>query len=195
MDHAVAYAALIATVSLAVIRPRFTATIRFTPGIAAVLGVVVLLIARLLTPQMMLQAASIQWRPLVALTSIMVMTGVVQEVGAFDRLAARIERSAAHAQRARTFTLVFAFCARHAFAAQQRRGDPAADAARGRAHAPALSGSSGRTVAFAFAVFLAPGVAPFIVSNPMNMIVAEFAGIGFNAYAAVMVPISLVGPR
>jgi arsenical pump membrane protein len=49
------------------------------------------------------------------------------------------------------------------------------------------------TFAFAFAVFLAPGVAPFIVSNPMNMIIAEYAGLKFNSYAAVMLPISLVG--
>ena len=45
-----------------------------------------------------------------------------------------------------------------------------------------------RKLAFAFAVFLAPGVAPFVISNPMNMIVAEYAGLGFNAYAAKMVP-------
>jgi len=49
------------------------------------------------------------------------------------------------------------------------------------------------TEAFAFAVFLAPGVAPLVISNPMNMIVAEFAGVGFNAYAKLMVPISVVG--
>ena len=54
-------------------------------------------------------------------------------------------------------------------------------------------GRPGVTEAFVFAVFLAPGVAPLVVSNPMNMIVAEYAGIGFNAYAAVMVPISLGG--
>jgi arsenical pump membrane protein len=42
-------------------------------------------------------------------------------------------------------------------------------------------------------VFLAPGVAPFIVSNPMNMIVAEYAGLKFNSYAIVMLPLSLVG--
>lgn len=43
------------------------------------------------------------------------------------------------------------------------------------------------------AIFLASGVAPFIVSNPMNMIVAELAGLRFNSYAAVMLPISLAG--
>src|SRR5207237_345445 len=52
------------------------------------------------------------------------------------------------------------------------------------------------TEAFAFAVFLAPGVAPLVVSNPMNMIVAQYAGVGFGAYAAAMAPVSLAGaPR
>ena len=46
---------------------------------------------------------------------------------------------------------------------------------------------------FAFAVFMAPGVAPFVVSNPMNMIVASSAGLNFNDYAAQMVPISIMG--
>src|SRR5256885_292200 len=54
-------------------------------------------------------------------------------------------------------------------------------------------GRPGVTEAFAFAVFLAPGVAPLVVSNPMNMIVAEYAGIRFNAYAAVMLPLSVAG--
>jgi arsenical pump membrane protein len=42
-------------------------------------------------------------------------------------------------------------------------------------------------------VFLAPGVAPMVTSNPMNMIVAEYAGVGFNTYAKLMIPISLAG--
>jgi len=48
-------------------------------------------------------------------------------------------------------------------------------------------------VAFAFAVFLAAGVAPLVLSNPMNMIVASYAGIDFNAYARTMIPVALVG--
>jgi len=46
---------------------------------------------------------------------------------------------------------------------------------------------------FAFAVFMAVGVAPFVVSNPMNMIVADYADVNFNQYARWMVPIALVG--
>jgi arsenical pump membrane protein len=46
---------------------------------------------------------------------------------------------------------------------------------------------------FAFAVFAAAGVAPFVTSNPMNMVVASYIGLNFNNYAASMLPISLTG--
>ena len=48
-------------------------------------------------------------------------------------------------------------------------------------------------VPFAFAVFAAAGVAPLVISNPMNLVVAERRGIGFNEYAAWMLPVSLIG--
>ena len=48
-------------------------------------------------------------------------------------------------------------------------------------------------IPFAFAVYMAAGVAPFVVSNPMNFIVAELVGIGFNEYAARMIPIAIAG--
>jgi arsenical pump membrane protein len=46
---------------------------------------------------------------------------------------------------------------------------------------------------FAFTVFMGAGVAPFIVSNPINMIVASYANIGFNQYAARMIPVAILG--
>ncbi|HEY8091251.1 MAG TPA: ArsB/NhaD family transporter, partial [Polyangiaceae bacterium] len=138
-------------------------------------------------------SARIQWRPLLALTCIMVMTGAVQEVGAFERLALRLEAYARRTSPARAFTAVFVASV---VTPSLLNNDAAillltplvvAFTRRMYAGRPAL------TQAFAFAVFLAPGVAPFVVSNPMNMIVAEFAGVGFNAYAAVMLPISVAG--
>jgi arsenical pump membrane protein len=48
-------------------------------------------------------------------------------------------------------------------------------------------------VPFAFAVFMAAGVAPFVTSNPMNTVVASAAGIDFNSYAARMVPVAVAG--
>jgi arsenical pump membrane protein len=194
VDETVAYSALAVTVSLAVLRPRLPRlAFRFSPGSAAVLGVLVLVATGLLTPAAMLDAASVQWRPLLALTSIMVMTGVVQEAGAFDRLAAWIEQRARSRSAVHTFTVVFALAVVTPSLLNNDAAililTPLVVALTRRLY----PGAPHVTMAFAFVVFLAPGVAPFIVSNPMNMIVAEFAGLGFNTYAAVMVPLSLVG--
>ncbi|HEX4417438.1 MAG TPA: SLC13 family permease [Kofleriaceae bacterium] len=192
MEQAVAYSTLGLTVSLAVLRPRLGG-IRFTPGRAALVGVIALFATRLLSVQQLLEAAQLQWRPLVALTSIMVITGVVQEVGAVDRLVAWIEHRARARSAVHTFTVVFALSVVTPSLLNNDAAilmlTPIVVALTRRLYPkqPAI------TIAFAFAVFLAPGVAPFIVSNPMNMIVAEFAGLNFNSYALVMVPISVVG--
>ena len=192
MEQAVAYSTLGLTVSLAVLRPQIGA-LRFTPGRAALVGVLALFATRLLSIDQLLDAARLQWRPLLTLTSIMVLTGVVQEVGATDRLVAWIEQRARTRSAASTFSIVFAISV---ITPALLNNDAAilmltpivvALTRRLYPRQPAI------TIAFAFAVFLAPGVAPFIVSNPMNMIVAEFAGLDFNSYAIVMLPISLVG--
>ncbi len=188
----IAFGTLGLTVGLAVLRPTVR-EFRFSPGRAAVLGVVVLLATHLLSPADLVAAARLQWRPLLALTCIMVMTGVVQEVGAFDRLAARIERRARSRSAVHTFTVVFVVSV---ITPSLLNNDaaililtPLVVALTRRLY----PGNPAVTMAFAFGVFLAPGVAPFIVSNPMNMIVAEFSGLDFNSYAAVMLPLSLAG--
>ncbi|HEY6460422.1 MAG TPA: ArsB/NhaD family transporter [Polyangiaceae bacterium] len=194
MDEAFAYSTLALTMALAVSRPRVGLRgLRFTPGTAALLGVALLVALGLVGADDFVSSARIQWRPLVALASIMVMTGVVQEVGAFDRLALRLEAYARRAPATRVFAIVFAASV---VTPSLLNNDSAillltplvvAFTRRVYAGRPAL------LQAFAFAIFLAPGVAPFVVSNPMNMIVAEFAGIGFQAYAAVMAPIAVAG--
>ncbi len=194
MDQALAYTTLGVTVSLAVLRPRLGwRDLRFTPGRAALFGVTVLLLTGLLTPAELVAAARVQWRPLAALTCIMVITGVVQEVGAFDRLASWIETRARSRSIAQTFSVVFLLALVTPSLLNNDSAililTPMVVALTRRLY----PGNSRATLAFAFAVFLAPGVAPFIVSNPMNMIVAEFAGLHFNSYAAVMVPISICG--
>ncbi len=193
MDQAVAYSALAATVGLAVTRPRFTPRIRCTPGLAGLIGVIALAAAGLLTPRMVVEAARVQWRPLLTLASIMIITGVVREVGAFDRLAARIEGAARTRSAAAVFTQVFAL---GAATAALLNNDAAILILTPLVIALARRLYPGRprlTVAFAFTVFLAAGVAPLIVSNPMNMIVATYAGLAFNSYAVIMAPLWLVG--
>lgn len=194
MEQAFAYSTLALTVMLAVSRPRLGVRgLRFTPGIAALVGVTLLALFGILTLDDMLTSAVVQWRPLLALTCIMVMTGVVHEVGAFDRLAQRIEAHARRTSASRAFALVFFVSVVTPSLLNNDAAilllTPLVVALTRRLY----PGRPEMTVAFAFAVFLAPGVAPFVISNPMNMIVAEFAGIGFNAYARVMVPISVAG--
>jgi len=194
MEEAIAYSTLALTVTLAVSRPRVgLRQLRFTPGIAALVGVTLLLLAGLLGFDDMITSARIQWRPLLALTCIMVMTGVVHEVGAFDRLAMRIEAAARRRSSTAAFTLVFLVSVVTPSLLNNDAAilllTPLVVALARRLY----PGRSKVTEAFAFVVFLAPGVAPFVVSNPMNMIVAEFAGVSFNAYAMVMVPIAIAG--
>lgn len=194
MDQAVAYSTLAMTVTLAVARPRvFGLRLRVTPGAAAVAGVFLLLLFGLLSSRDLAEAALVQWRPLVALTSIMVTTGVAQEVGAFERLARVLEGYARRTSPERAFGAVFLVAA---IVPSLLNNDAAI-----LLLTPVVVGLARRlapsrpdlTEAFAFAVFLAPGVAPFVVSNPMNMIVAEFAGIPFNAYSRVMAPVAVAG--
>ncbi len=194
MEQAIAYSTLAITVTLALSRPRIRpSNLRFSPGSAALLGVIVLVAMHLLAVRDLLASLRIQWRPLLSLTCIMVMTGVVDEVGAFERLAARIEVYARRTSAAHAFTLVFAVSVVTPSLLNNDSAvlllTPLVVALTRRLY----PGRPGVTEAFAFAVFLAPGVAPLVVSNPMNMIVAEYAGIGFNAYAMVMLPISLAG--
>ncbi len=194
MEEALAYSTLALTVTLAVSRPRVgLRDLRFSPGTAALLGVTLLMMAGAIRFEDLVGSARIQWRPLLALTCVMVMTGVVREVGTFDRLALWMESRAHATSAARTFDLLFVISV---LTPSLLNNDSAillltplvvALSARLYPNNPRV------TEAFAFVVFLAPGVAPLVVSNPMNMIVAEFAGIGFNAYAAIMVPISVAG--
>jgi len=188
----IACGTLALTISLAVLRPSIRG-FQFSPGRAAVLGVMLLLVTGLLKLEDLLHSARSQWRPLLTLTCIMLMTGVVREVGAFERLAARIESRARERSAVNTFSVVFVLSVVTPSLLNNDAAililTPLVVALTRRV----FPGKPQVTIAFAFAVFLAPGVAPFIVSNPMNMIVAEFSGLHFNSYAAVMLPISIAG--
>ena len=96
----IAYPTLALTIGLAVFRPRIAwCGFRFSPGSAALLGVTLLVATGVLLPGDLLRSAHLQWRPLLALTCIMIMTGLVQEAGVFDRLAVWSRRGRADGQR------------------------------------------------------------------------------------------------
>jgi arsenical pump membrane protein len=133
------------------------------------------------------------WRPMIAITGIMATTSCASELGVFARLAAAVEPRTRGPVR-NAFRLVFVLAAITAAALSN-------DAAillvtpvvleLLRAVYPKRNPKF--LVPFAFAVFAAAGVAPLPTSNPMNLVVAERAHIGFNAYVAHMLPIAAIG--
>lgn len=191
MDQAFAYSTVGLTLGLVVARPRIGARgIRLSPALAAAGGVALLLLAGVVDPGAAAFALADLWRSFVTLAAIMVMTDVAHRIGALEWMAGAIDRRARSS--AALFTAVFALAAGTATVinndaaillltplvitlVQRRSSDPE------------------RVVPFAFAVFIAAGVAPMVVSNPMNMIVADYAGIGFNEYAARMFPVAIPG--
>ena len=98
--------ALALTVSLTLRRPVPPHGLRIGPGIAAALGVLVLVAVGDLHANDFREALEILWRPFIALASIMLMTGVAARVGTMEQLArVVIPRSGTSASR--LFGLVF----------------------------------------------------------------------------------------
>jgi arsenical pump membrane protein len=138
-------------------------------------------------------ALDAQWRAYVILIAVMVMTSAAEAFGLLDRLAARIEpRTRGPVRHAFRVTFVLS-----ALAATALSNDAAV------LLLPPVVLTLLRTVypkrypkfeaPFAFAVFAAAGVAPLVISNPMNLVMADHLGIGFNRYALAMAPVALVG--
>jgi arsenical pump membrane protein len=193
VEQAIAYSTLAITISLAVSRPRLGLSgLRVTPGGAAIVGVLLLFLTGILSVPDLVLSARLQWRPLLALTSIMIMAGLVQESRVLERLAASIEqlalRSSAHVVFATTFGACFVVAALLNNDAEILLMTPFAVVLARRLY----PGQPRIHLAFAFAVFQAPGIAPFYTSNPMNMLVAEYGGLSFNDYTRWMLLPSLV---
>jgi len=183
---------LAVTLGLVVTRPRLGAVFRLGPAPAAAIGVLLMLATRVVAFSDVADAAAILARPLLAVVALMVTTAVAQRVGLLDRLATRLfARTTGPATR--LFTGVFGLSALTAAALNNDAAvlllTPAVVALVRRRY----PGRRDLVVAFAFAVFMAAGVAPLVLSNPMNLIFAAYAGIDFNAYAVRMIPIWLAG--
>jgi arsenical pump membrane protein len=190
--EAAAVSALALTLGLTLRRPLLPTGLRVGPGIAAVIGVAVALAVGGIHGDDIAEAGETLWRPFLALIGLMVITGVAGRLGLMERLAALVVPRA-RGSATRLFGLVFALSAGTAAVLNN-------DAAillltpvvvllvRGL-----YPDRPGLLVPFAFAVFMAAGVAPFVTSNPMNTVVAGVADIDFNEYAARMVPVALAG--
>lgn len=162
------------------------------PALGGAAAFAVASLGGLVSPRDVVTALDAQWRAFATLLSVMVMTTAAERAGLLDRLAARIEaRTRGPVRHAFRLTFILAALVATVFSndAAVLLLTPTVLALL-RAVYPRRHGSF--LPAFAFAVFAAAGVAPLVVSNPMNLIVAEHLGIGFNRYARVMVPVALV---
>jgi arsenical pump membrane protein len=192
MAKVAAISALVLMVGLVISRPRLPFGVRVGPALAALSGVVVMIAAGYVRPEDAQTAADVLWRPLLAITSIMVMAAAALRLGVIDRLAGTV-LPRARGSVSRLFALVFVL---GAGTAAVLNNDSAVllltpfVVITVRALYP---DDPELLVPFAFAVFMAAGVAPLVTANPMNLIVADYAGIGFNEYALRMLPISVVG--
>ena len=138
-------------------------------------------------------AARELWRPLITIIGIMATSSSAAELGVFARLAGWIEPRTRGPVR-HGFRFVFALSAATAALLSN-------DAAillvtpvvieLIRAVYPYRKDKL--VVPFAFAAFVAAGVAPLPTGNPMNLVVASRAGIDFNTYAIHMLPVAIVG--
>ena len=191
MPTAIAYSSLLMTVVLVLTRPRLGSRLRVTPAMASGIGATVLLVFGIVNVGDFHHSARDLWRPFLTVASIMISTVLAHRTGIFDRLGRRVEKLTRHGV-SRPFTLVFLI---GAITAALLNNDAAI-----LLLTPMLVPMIGRLfpkrpylqTTFAFAIFTAAGIAPLATSNPMNLVVAEQVGIGFNQYAARMLPVSLV---
>lgn len=191
MHEVVAYSTMAVTLGLIVTRPSLGQSYRLTPAMAAFAGVLSMFALGVVRPEHWLQASTDLWTPFVAISSIMVMTEVARRVGLLELWAALIETRATST--ARLFLLVFVL---GVVTSTSFNNDAAIllltplVVTLVKRRYPARPDM---VLPFAFAVFLSAGVAALPVSNPMNMVVAEFLGISFNNYAWHMIPVAVAG--
>jgi arsenical pump membrane protein len=184
----VVVAALLALVTIVALRPH-----GLGPPLGSSVAVAIVALGGLLALDDAGRAAATLWRPFVTLASIMALTATAEQLGLLERIASVIEPRTRGPVR-HAFRITFALSALVAAALSN-------DAAILLLTPVVLTLL--RTVypkrypkfcvPFAFAIFAAAGVAPLITSNPMNLVVADHAGIGFNVYAARMIPVALAG--
>lgn len=192
MRELIAYSAMAATVGLTVIRPAITTSWRVGPATAAGFGAIIMLAAGVVGWRDVAASGALHWRPFVTIVSIMTVAAVARETSVMDALARRIFASPVQTARG-LFVRVFLFSA---LVSSILNNDAMVLLVTPLVIALVRQRFPGReelAVPFAFAVFLSIGVAPFVVANPMNMIVASYAHLNFNQYASWMIPVAVAG--
>lgn len=188
MDIALVAAAMIVLVGAVAWRPY-----GMGPTIGALAAVALVAAGGIVGPRDVLDALDAQWRAYVTLISIMTMTTAAEHMGLLERLASWIEpRTRGPVRHAFRVTFVAS-----ALVATVLSNDAAILLMTPTVLALLRTVYPKRNpkfvVPFAVCVFASAGVAPLVISNPMNLIFADHVGIGFNRYSATMIPIAIVG--
>ncbi len=185
---------IVAAVALAIaLAIALTWRSAWAPAAGALVGVGIALASGLAEPRDLERALRELWRPLIVIVGVMVTASSARELDVFAQVAAWIEPRTRGPVR-RGYRTVFALSA---LIAALLSNDAAIlmftpvvieliRTLYPRRHVVLL-------VPFAFAVFIAAGVAPLPTGNPMNLVVADRAGIDLNHYAVHMIPVALVG--
>jgi arsenical pump membrane protein len=192
MQEMIAYGTMAMTVGLVLSLPQTSIGRYIGPAAVASLGVVVLIATRVVSPADLAGSFAVLWRPFITIMSIMLTTNVALQVGVLDYFA-RFLAPRPGTSIEQTFGSVFAFSATASAVLNNDAAVLLLTPLVVRLVRRCYPSRPDLLVPFAFAVFSAAGVAPLVISNPMNLIVAEYAGIGFNEYAARMIPVSVVG--
>jgi len=165
----------------------------WAPAVGALLGLVLVVSTGAAEARDLEDAARELWRPLLVIVSIMATATCAGELGVFGYLADLIEpRTRGPVKHA--FRIVFVLAA---LCAAVLSNDAAI-----LMFTPVViellrqvypKRNPKFLVPFAFAVFVAAGVAPLPTGNPMNLVVASRAGIRFHEYALHMIPVAIAG--
>ncbi len=198
MQPATTYCIAASTILLVLSRPALLGH-RLSPALGAGLGVLALAGFRAIGITDVGYLLGELWRSFVVLASIMVMTEVATRVGLLNAWARRLDARSSSTKGlfARLFILSVGTAATlNNDAAILLLTPLAVTLVSQRFDLEDKEGSDRSHVllpVFAFGVFMGAGVAPFVVSNPMNMLVADYAEIGFNDYAYRMIPVAAGG--
>lgn len=165
----------------------------WAPAAGALVGLAVALVGGVANTNDIRHALEDLWRPMISIVGIMATTSCAAELGIFTRLAAWIEpRTRGPVKHAFRFVFVIAV-----LTAAVLSNDAAILLLTPVVIELLRSVYPKRNpkfvVPFAFATFVAAGVAPLPTGNPMNLVVAYRAGIDVNTYALHMIPVAIAG--
>jgi arsenical pump membrane protein len=193
VEEVAAFSILALTVGLSLGRPRI-GWLRIQHSVAAVLGAILTLAFRLVTPAQALDAARLLAFPIVTIASLMIITLVAEQAGLFELLARRLARDA-RGSGLRLFAYLFL--------GGTVVGAVFTNDAAVLIFTPLVfhlteevrdeSWRAGSAIPFYFAVlYVANLVGALVISNPINIIVSSLFGIRFAEYARWMVVPGLV---